>query len=390
MHSCMTLSLENAITSNNFDAIERFVCRGASPNHEMASGTTPLIQCTIMTNRAKALKLVEKGALVDYWNQEGMSALCWAAVRENLIMIHTLLECGAQPSLIGPMGMNAIFVAVRHGRLYALELMVKNITESENPRTVQDVLNTPLPLMGTSPLTLCVIHGMRKMVRSLLIMGARVDVTDANGRCAIATAHDYGWIELYQWLIEQKESTKYLDYHFVEKEEEKERLAIADFTYAVKKGYAVQDGLHDHAAKKRLHDQVLKGILSGLVPPDYEFPCGMTALMFSAKAGNLEHVNDLIRYGCDPCYSSFCGRNALIEAATSAQENSLHVCLLLIGWFDHYFDKRNINGNCALSEASKQENKELVELFLTCHRKGVEATLEEYKRRLQHTQDKVS
>ena len=67
--------------------------------------------------------MVEKGALLDYWNHEGMSALCWAAARENLIMIHTLLECGAHPSHIGPMGMDAIFVAMRHGRLYALELI---------------------------------------------------------------------------------------------------------------------------------------------------------------------------------------------------------------------------------------------------------------------------
>jgi len=348
----MVQLLENAMTSVNFDHMVHLVSRGAPADYECKCGRTPLITCTIKTEAKRAKQLVEHGATVDYCNADGMTALMLACKTDNLVMVHTLLDLGSDPCFEGNHGQAAIQIAVRHGRSYVLDVIVDHVNEMHQSKNaaVEAVINHPTHTAGMTPLMICAQHRMQSMARKLLRMGARLDITNHEGKTANEIARQFGWYHLELWLTSQREYNHMKIQRHVDKEEEKnEHLALGKLI---------------HALESQNVEKAVKIVSSGNVPPDYELSCGTTALICASRQGGIESAKQLIKNGCDPSYSNRFGRTPLMEAALSQNSFCLEIAFLFLNYDRTCLNMRDLDGCSALHFASKGECRKLVILLL--------------------------
>eukprot|EP00592_Proboscia_alata_P011453 CAMPEP_0194383466 /NCGR_PEP_ID=MMETSP0174-20130528/67531_1 /TAXON_ID=216777 /ORGANISM="Proboscia alata, Strain PI-D3" /LENGTH=387 /DNA_ID=CAMNT_0039169719 /DNA_START=1136 /DNA_END=2296 /DNA_ORIENTATION=- len=330
----MNQLLDNAIVADDPFTVASIIDKGGNPNYETKNAMTPLIRCTILSNNSSAEKIVACGAIVDYCNKEGLSALMWACKRGDLIMIHSLLKLGANPSFEGHGGESAVSLAVRHSHKYALEIIVKNEVTKQSlngglDRTIvtSQILNKALHCSGLTPLMICVKHKMRSMERVLLKMGAIKDNA--------------------------------LDHFYTptDGDERKERISFVKATKSI-----------DQNDVKSVIDL----ILNGLIPPDIETENGKTPLMICSTSENgFESTKILLRYGADPCYNNCSGETALMSAAATNNSYSILICMLLLEHAENTLDKKNIYGRNALYFATSTGCKEVQLFLLLCRKVGV-------------------
>ena len=96
--------LDEAIKAGDCAAIATIVERGGLviANHETEEGLTAIIKCSMSVDRDSVKRLVKAGADINRFNKHGMNALMWACKRDDLIMVHELLDLGAAPVSTNP------------------------------------------------------------------------------------------------------------------------------------------------------------------------------------------------------------------------------------------------------------------------------------------------
>ena len=123
--------LENAIAENKRELTVTLIKRGAPADVETPGGLTAVIRSTVSTDKACLKKLVEHGADINYFNKKhGMSALCFAARRDDLIMMHALLDNGAYAGLEGPTGLCPLNVAAFYGHKEPVNVLTEFVVRN--------------------------------------------------------------------------------------------------------------------------------------------------------------------------------------------------------------------------------------------------------------------
>lgn len=102
------------VNSNNVDKINKLINKGLDPNyHCNDTGETPLSLVTRQAKSSKALlALVNGGALIDYRNKDGSTAMHRAVVGNRYEAVKTLLDLGGSPNYRDGKGLTPLYLSV--------------------------------------------------------------------------------------------------------------------------------------------------------------------------------------------------------------------------------------------------------------------------------------
>lgn len=120
-------TLQTAVDSHNIEALHMVLEAGADPNPQMPKGLrrgSPLTSAS-MNNQTEMVKLLIKfKAKIDAENPEGLMALHWAAIRQNLECADILLEHGADMDYMSSNGHTPLMTAIMHNRYEVLRFFL--------------------------------------------------------------------------------------------------------------------------------------------------------------------------------------------------------------------------------------------------------------------------
>jgi ankyrin repeat protein len=126
----------------------------------VARSQSPLVDAARDDDAARVVSLLAEGAEVDARDEDGATALAWAAIRCNVELAQKLLRARANP----------------------------------------DVANG----LGVGPLSLAIANGSTAMVRLLLEHGANPNVATENGETPLMTAARLGQVDVMRMLLGRK------------------------------------------------------------------------------------------------------------------------------------------------------------------------------------------
>jgi ankyrin repeat protein len=130
---------------------------------------------------AAAARLLASGADRNAREQDGATALAWAAMRSNIAMTRLLLQAGADPNLTNELGIGPLALAVANGSTAIAALLLEN---GADPNVARE--------NGETPLMAAARRGQVEVVRLLLERGAVVNArTKKFGQTALMWAAGY-------------------------------------------------------------------------------------------------------------------------------------------------------------------------------------------------------
>jgi hypothetical protein len=158
---------------------------GADPNGFFTdSGDSALILAAHTNNNPCVSALLKNGANVNHSARLGMTALHWAVINHNPLMVKELLECGADPNF-------------RRGHSFSiLEHAVKAVKGNEDCIILELLVNYRLNLKQKFYLDATVLHYVArredlKLVKFFLDHGADPTVIDKRGMTPLQIAEMY-------------------------------------------------------------------------------------------------------------------------------------------------------------------------------------------------------
>jgi ankyrin repeat protein len=139
---------------------------------------------------AAVAALLRQGASVDAREEDGTTALAWAANRGNVAMAELLLAAGANPNLTNELGIGPLSLAISNGSVIMVRLLLAKGAGANVARE-----NGETPLMTAARL------GQTEMMKLLLERGAKLTARDKKfGQTALMWAA--GYPEAVRLLVE--------------------------------------------------------------------------------------------------------------------------------------------------------------------------------------------
>jgi len=110
-------ALIGALLHNEGDEARRLIARGDDPNESGFIGMPPLVLAILRQDLDLVRTMVENGADLDVRDRSGSTALMWAAFNEtgDARIVESLLEWGADPAATNHAGETALVWALRRG-----------------------------------------------------------------------------------------------------------------------------------------------------------------------------------------------------------------------------------------------------------------------------------
>ena len=241
-----------------------------------APARAPLADAAEKMDRAAIRALVKQHASVNTPQADGMTALHWAAYRDDLEIAQLLLRAGASVKAANRYGVTPLSLACTNGNGAMVEAFLK---AGADP-------NAPLP-GGETPLMTASRTGNLAAVKALINHGATVDAKDdRRGQTALMWAAAEGHAPVVQALID----------------------ADADFRLRVPSGFtplmfAVRDGRTDVVrvllkAGSDVNEAIPSGSrrgYGGRLPP-----IGTTPLLLAVNNAHFELASMLLEAGANP------------------------------------------------------------------------------------------
>ena len=140
---------------------------------------------------SEVVRLLDKGANVDFATYEGVTALMYAAQRGHEKVVQILLEKGADPDKKPNDGNTALHGAAMFNNLDVVEILLKNNANI-------DVRNKK----GITPLIIATGYNYFILTDMLLFYGADPDIKDEKGNDALLTATYKENFEIIDLLLE--------------------------------------------------------------------------------------------------------------------------------------------------------------------------------------------
>ena len=118
-------------------------------------------------DRASVAQLVAAKANVNIVQDDGSTALAWAAVRSNSEITQLLLKAGANPNLVNEQGVGPLYIAIGSGSVPIARML---LASGANPNLAR--------LDGETPLMLATRLGQIEIMKTLLDRGADVNARE--------------------------------------------------------------------------------------------------------------------------------------------------------------------------------------------------------------------
>ena len=133
------------------------------------TGQSPVADAAMADDTSALRSLLAAGAEVNAPQGDGMTALHWAAERNNLEMVKMLLHAGANPAVVTRMGdYSPLHLASKAGKAPAVSILLEAGSDP-NARSTTG---------GATPLHFAAASGDAETVSSLLDHGAKIDAVE--------------------------------------------------------------------------------------------------------------------------------------------------------------------------------------------------------------------
>ncbi len=232
----------------------------------------PLADAVQKSDRARIHSLLEAGTGVNTPQPDGMTALHWAARKDDVDTARRLLKLGASANATNRYGITPLWLACQNGNGTFVKML---LDAGADPNTRQ--------LGGETVLMTAARTGDATMVAELLVRGAEIDAKDKRGQTAVMWAAAEGHASIVDLLIRSG----------------------ADFRTPLDGGFtpllfAAREG-HSDVAKVLLRagadvNEAIKPKRQAGRGPQ----AGMTPLVMAVENGHFELAIDLVKAGADP------------------------------------------------------------------------------------------
>ncbi len=185
-------ALADAMERAGPDQVRRLVEQGADPNSPQADGMTAMHWAAYRDDEAMAELLVANGAEPDLANRYGVTALSLASENGNAAIVELLLEAGADPNRAVRGGETPLMTASRTGRIDAVRALLARGAEVG----ARDVIGGQTALMWAAA------EGHADVLRELIDAGAAIEYRLPSGFTPLLFAVREGQIEAMQALLE--------------------------------------------------------------------------------------------------------------------------------------------------------------------------------------------
>jgi uncharacterized protein len=230
-----------------------------------AQSDTRVPEAAMKGDRDAVRQLLKSGADVNASQGDGMTALHWAAYKDDVEMAETLLYAGAKAAAtLRINGMTPLFFASQNGNAKMTELLLK---AGSDPNAA---LRT-----GATPLMYAARAGNAATIKVLLDGGAKPNAKET-GRAETPL--------MFAAAANRAEAIKVLMQHGADSRATTKVIDIAARTAAARASRGVQ-GARGGGMDER--------------PPEVDTMGGMTALLFAARQGHVESVLALLDSGAD-------------------------------------------------------------------------------------------
>lgn len=153
----------------------------AVPHHSQGAPSrndSPITAAAMRSERVTVRTLLKQGVDVNAAQGDGMTALHWAAMNEDVEMAEMLLYAGANVKAATRLGAyTPVLLASKSGNALMVEMLLKASAEANSTTTI-----------GMTPLMLAAVSGSPDAVRVLLDHGVEVNATEVKGRTALMFA----------------------------------------------------------------------------------------------------------------------------------------------------------------------------------------------------------
>ena len=161
-------------------------------NKKDDEGWTALTWAALKGHEPIVQLLLENGADIEARNSSGDTALIWAAQRGNSAIVELLLQRGADIEAKNQYGGTALFWVALKGNMALVQLLLEKGADIE----AKEILRTPILIEVAK-------SGNEALVRLLLEKGADIEARDSSGNTALMWATRRGNSAIVQLLLEK-------------------------------------------------------------------------------------------------------------------------------------------------------------------------------------------
>jgi uncharacterized protein len=286
----------------------------AGASARQAASNLRLIQAVKQQDTATVRGLLEQRVDVNAAQGDGATPLHWAAHRDNLVLADLLIRAGARATVANDLGATPLHLACTNRSATMVERL---LAAGANAKAA--LLN------GETVLMTCARAGSARAVKAVMARGADVNAKEAeHHQTALMWAAAQRHAEVVQALLDAGADVR-----------------ARSLTYP----QTVVGEQTQRAGREELNYTVLRG--------------GATALLFTARVGDVESAKLLLKAGADPNDSQPDGVSALVLAAHSGN-GTVGALLLEHGADPNAFD----SGYSALHAAILRGDVSLVKALL--------------------------
>jgi len=239
-------ALSYAAGKTHADVVRYLLEQGASPNAKIFDGKPPpeynitsdnlLMNAIIANDTELALLAIEKGANLDYADEESITLTIMAAFLGRESIVERLIARGANVRLANEAGTDALLGSASEGHLTIVKMLLEKGKADANVKDVD----------GTTALMAACLQGHYDVVRLLVLAGADVNAQNVDGHTPLMFAYS-GKNQITTLDI------KYKEYMKVSKDTHTTSLSNASKAYANIISLLVQKGANPNLPDVKGH-----------------------------------------------------------------------------------------------------------------------------------------
>jgi len=143
----------------------------ADPPAPFETASNALIEAVQADDRAAVAHVLATHPEINIAEDDGSTALAWAAIRSNGEIAQLLLKAGANPNLVNEQGVGPLYIAIENGSALIVRMLLANGADANLAR-----------LDGETPLMLATRLGQIETMKMLLDRGADVNAREKKFR----------------------------------------------------------------------------------------------------------------------------------------------------------------------------------------------------------------